>query len=284
MAVIGGRDTGALSGSPRRRGRAARRRRRRRAPPRRRGGPSTPPARRPSRSSGAAYSASTASGASARAVTRSRVPIPALHDSARSATTSTFVSPAASAAASNERALASDALDEHDLGRRQRNGEREPREAGAGAEIGDARRRSRRRPAPARRASRRGERQRPHGRSHGRGSVHVGIEQSEQRSQRIDGRRRKPVPLGERYQFRVGFHVKRCDADYCDCQARRQGGDRARRPRCTSRSRRGRAGTRARPAARPRSSRRARPVRPVSSTSSTASSASCCSRAARRSR
>ena len=68
----------------------------------------------PIRSSGAAYSATTASGASARAVTRSNLPSPSGHCSARALTTVAFVSPAACDRPFDERALATVALHQRD--------------------------------------------------------------------------------------------------------------------------------------------------------------------------
>ncbi len=88
-------------------------------------------------SSGEAYSSTTGCGASARAVTASFANRPSSHSSTRAQTTSAFVISDRLDRPPEELALAALTLDETDGGTRQRDGEREAREAGAGTQVGD---------------------------------------------------------------------------------------------------------------------------------------------------
>ena len=91
----------------------------------------------PSASSGAAYSQSTASGASARATTRSCAPSPSAHSSARARTTRALPIPAAAHSRARNSHLRAALSTSATRAPRQRDREHESREAGARAEVGD---------------------------------------------------------------------------------------------------------------------------------------------------
>ena len=207
--------------------------------------------RRRGRSRGAAYSTRTGSGASARAVTRSWAPDPLGPFLGPGAHHRHVRQPRPLRRRRQEVALLADALHEPDLGLGKRRGQDEARKAPAAAEVGDDTGLPDLGPGAAPSASRRRGRRR---RSPGRGRWSRRSRPPRARAVRspaVPAAARKPVfggqggdPVLER---RHG--VKR-ETSSGDERRHRRGGDRARRPRCTSRRPRARAGIRGSGAAR----------------------------------